>query len=53
MADNAKIIGGSEVLDRTQWPWMVSIGDFCGGSIVGDRWVLTGKVGRLYVKLLR
>jgi secreted trypsin-like serine protease len=53
VADNAKIIGGSEVLDRTQWPWMVSIGDFCGGSIVGDRWVLTGKVGGLFVNLFR
>ena len=39
-----KIVGGAQVVTRNHWPWMASVGDFCGGSIVGNQWVLTGKV---------
>ena len=37
-----KIVGGAQVVERNHWPWMASVGDFCGGSIVGDQWILTG-----------
>ena len=46
----ARIIGGSETTTE-QWPWMVALvlrsspssydGQFCGGSLIHPRWVLT------------
>mgnify|MGYP003729537029 CR=1 FL=1 len=39
--DFGKIVGGAQVVTRNHWPWMVSIGDFCGGTLIGSRWVLT------------
>lgn len=43
---NARIIGGQKVTDPDAYPWMVALLDeygeqFCGGTLVGDRWVLT------------
>lgn len=41
-----RIVGGAEAA-RHSWPWQVSLRTvetsyhFCGGSIVGDRWILT------------
>ncbi|KAM8786311.1 plasma kallikrein-like [Rhynchonycteris naso] len=44
---NARIVGGTNS-SRGEWPWQVSLqvkftnqSHVCGGSIVGDRWVLT------------
>ena len=39
--DDLKIVGGSVVLDREHWPWMVNFGNQCGASLVGKEWVLT------------
>jgi secreted trypsin-like serine protease len=43
-----KIVGGIEATENA-WPWVVSLGDkpmsatenFCGGSLIAERWVLT------------
>ena len=44
-----KIVGGRPT-DTNKWPWAVAINEeradgslrqFCGGSVIGDRWVLT------------
>ena len=44
-----KIVGGRPT-DTNKWPWAVAISEpradgslrqFCGGSVIGDRWVLT------------
>jgi secreted trypsin-like serine protease len=41
---NRRIVGGQKV-DIKQYPWQVALqfkgNFFCGGSIIGDRWVLT------------
>ena len=41
---DGRIVGGEEVTPL-QYPWMASLrsvsGVFCGGSLVGDQWVLT------------
>jgi secreted trypsin-like serine protease len=43
---STRIVGGAES-DSGDWPWAVSLKDsttrthFCGGSLIGDRWVLT------------
>lgn len=26
---------------RTRWPWLVSIGGYCAGTLIGPRWVVT------------
>jgi secreted trypsin-like serine protease len=39
--DQGKIIGGASVVTRNHWPWMVSVGNFCGGVLIGSKWVLT------------
>jgi len=26
---------------RTRWPWLVSVGGYCAGSLIGPRWVIT------------
>lgn len=44
---SSRIVGGEEVKDASQYPWIVSIkstitGDhFCGGSLIDQQWVLT------------
>lgn len=41
---DGRIVGGFEI-DIRQAPWQVSLhtdgSHFCGGSIIGDKWVLT------------
>lgn len=41
---DGRIVGGFEI-DITQAPWQVSLqtrgSHFCGGSIIGARWILT------------
>lgn len=43
---STRIVGGDESADG-DWPWAVSLKNpltqnhFCGGSLIGDRWVLT------------
>ena len=39
--DDLKIVGGTVVVDREHWPWIVSFGPSCGGSLIGDQWVMT------------
>lgn len=46
-AGQSPIVGGRDA-DVKQLPWQISLqdeasGHFCGGSIVGDRWVLTAQ----------
>jgi len=40
---DGKIVGGEEVQPERALQYQVSLGDspFCGGSIIGDKWVLT------------
>ena len=26
---------------RTRWPWLVSVGGHCAGTLIGPRWVVT------------
>ena len=41
---SGRIVGGEESLER-EYPWMLSLsspaGGVCGGSLIGDQWVLT------------
>ena len=41
---SGRIVGGEESLER-EYPWMLSLsspaGGLCGGSLLGDQWVLT------------
>ena len=39
--DDLKIVGGSVVVARDHWPWIVNFGEHCGGSLIGKQWVLT------------
>lgn len=36
-----KIVGGVKVTDRTEAPYMVSLSESCGGSIISSKWILT------------
>merc|ERR1711937_546810 len=36
-----KIVGGKQVEHIQSWPFIGSLGGFCGGALVGDRWFLT------------
>ena len=36
-----KIVGGKPVENIQSWPFIGSLGGFCGGALVGDRWYLT------------
>lgn len=36
-----KIVGGERVTDLGEAPYMVSLSEACGGSIISDKWVLT------------
>ncbi len=36
-----KIVGGERVTDRDEAPYIVSLEEVCGGSIISDKWVLT------------
>ena len=44
---SSRIVGGEEVKNASQYPWIVSIkntitgGHFCGGSLIDQQWVLT------------
>ena len=49
ISKTSKILNGAET-DISKWPWMVGLvnpgfgvfnGQFCGGTLVSDRWVLT------------
>lgn len=49
VSKTSKILNGAET-DISKWPWMVGLirpgfgvfnGQFCGGTLVSDRWVLT------------
>ena len=36
-----KIVGGKQVEHIESWPFIGSLGGFCGGALVGDKWFLT------------
>ena len=38
--NDGRIIGGFSAA-ANQWPWFVTFGNFCGGSIVGSKFILT------------
>lgn len=50
MKQSSRIVGGTEA-DRSEWPWVVALvksntssnyyGQFCGGSLVSPKWVVT------------
>jgi len=41
-ADDSKLILNSDDEDsRLRWPWLVSIGGYCSGTLIGPRWVVT------------
>ena len=42
--DSKRIVGG-QMSEEGRWPWMAALmkwdQQFCGGSLISDRWVLT------------
>uniref|UniRef100_A0AC34QBG7 Peptidase S1 domain-containing protein n=1 Tax=Panagrolaimus sp. JU765 TaxID=591449 RepID=A0AC34QBG7_9BILA len=38
--DSLKIIYGHEAVNG-DWPWLVNVGKYCTGSIIGKKWILT------------